>query len=206
MKARLTWLIFHLFGVASCLYVLIRIINRPQTSSVFVIVLLAISVVLSLLGTWRIFAGVLRYARHPFLKNQQYKISGQPLDQFLLAPILVEGPCLLVVKSDLEMVAFAIGHRNGAKMSPFRASAYSFIGLDFRIPPGKWPLKVAIQLPGHFFRAFRLGFHHEGKCFNATITLEARGRSPFIQLPDSSQEITRAFPILEAAGGEAHHL
>jgi hypothetical protein len=206
MNARVSWLIFHIFSVAGGLYVLISIVNRPRTSSVFVIVLLAISLVLSLFGTWRIAPGVVRLARHPLQKKQQFTISGQPLEQFFIAPILVEGPCLLVLKSSLEMVAVAIGHTHGAQLSPFSTSAYSFVGVDFKIPPGKWPLKLVLQLPGHFFRSFRLGFQHEGKSFNATITLEARGRSSFIQLPETIAEVTRAFPVLEAAGPETHEL
>ena len=167
---------------------------------------MAVTLVLSLLGSWRTLAAVVRYARYPLQRTREFKISGQPLEQFLIAPILVEGPSLLVLKSDLEMVGVAIGHMHDARMSPFRTSAYSFVGLDFQIPPGKWPLKLVFQLPGHFFRSFRLGLRHEGKSFNATITLEARGRSPFIRLPENIAEMTRAFPVLSEAPPEAHHL
>jgi hypothetical protein len=203
MAARISWLLFGLAGITTGLCSMASAVNRPRANHVFVIVLMAICVILSLLVSLQMAIKLIRFLRHPLQKKQQYSVSGQPLQQFLIAPLLIEGPCLLVLNSDLEMVGATIDHIDSSRLPKFRRSGYPHIGLDFRIPAGKWPLRMMIQLSGHLFRSFRLGIRHEGKSFSATLTLEVRGQPRFNQLPESVQEMTRAFPVLSAAPAQS---
>src|SRR6267378_4523176 len=144
MSARITWLLLSILSVLLSFHALYTGVHRVRNQHAAVMMLVSVSLVIALLMTWRTAAALIRFLRHPLQKSQKYLVEGQPNHQFLIAPIVIEGPCLLVFSSELDLVGVAIDHVDSARPPRLRYLGFQRMGVDFRIPQGLWPLRIVV--------------------------------------------------------------
>jgi hypothetical protein len=155
---------------------------------------------LLLLATlWSIFRALLhllRYIRNPLQKRQEYFVTGQPLEEFVIEPIMLDGPCLLVFKCDIPDTGVKFNLCDIAEEQPYLHARYSRAGVDFQIYPGKAPFRLKAQLPKYNVASFKLTLGRQPGSISAKLTIEIRGHATCIELPHYVQPVVRAFPVL----------
>ena len=147
--------------------------------------------------TWFLITRYRRYDSRPFQIKHTFRmrISNREED---LGPIVIDGPALLILDSNVARTAFSLNILNpaNAKIQKYVNPGHS--DTDFAIhQTGRWSATLAARQLGRIRKAQQGGW--------ATITLEVRGNCQVHELPSSAQE---GFPVVTRPSDQRdnHHL
>ena len=153
---------------------------------------------------------LIRYIRNPFQKRHEYFVTGEPIEEYVIEPIVLEGSCVLVFKADIPDTGVKFNLIDAIEESPYVSASYWRAGVDFNVFVGRGIFRLKAKLPKHNARSLRLTLGRQTGPMSAKFTIEIRGHAKAIELPEHAQPlVVRAFPIVPMRAGQSppsHHL